>query len=467
MSNVWRGIVTTTDVLKKGIGHFPHNGRMTGFWKDLWIGSQTLISMAFGLVSEIEEETVNMYWTPNIDQNCDKIDSKLPEAVAEQLRAYHMLEEEEVIDNVYWSAESSCTFSVCSAYNLICENAWSINDREWEHIWKIKAPKKMRSFIWLAKHKRIMCNSNRKRRSFTQDDKCVNCQREIEGVDNVLRRCPKAKEVWENMFSAMTNMRWWHDGCDHQIEKNLKTKTVLEDKGYWNEAFVIIAWRIWRWQNDDIFRGETRSIKQKTAWIISQCKEVTKAFMKKLTLGGLMNEIERRWLRWEKPEQGWWKLNYDGCVKDGGRQTGYGGVVRDNNGDWKFGFSFNLGSCTIDEAEAWGILRGFKIAWDKGIRQVEVECDLLRVIKWMQALEVGNKVQGPIKNIIESCKQLLKREQRVKFNHIYREQNQVAGLLAKNALAYDRGGQVYTRPPIKIESILEDDVWGLRRTRNV
>lgn len=58
--------------------------------------------------------------------------------------------------------------------------------------------------------------------------------------------------------------------------------------------------------------------------------------------------------------------------------------MRDFSGKWVFGFSFNLGVCNIDEAEAWGIFKGLSIAWEKGIKHVEVECDSLRVVNWSQ-----------------------------------------------------------------------------------
>lgn len=96
--------------------------------------------------------------------------------------------------------------------------------------------------------------------------------------------------------------------------------------------------------------------------------------------------------------------------------------------------------------EAWGILRGLTIAWEKGIKQVEVECNSLIVIHWMRSENYEDKVIVPIKNIITKC-EMMKTNWRVKLFHAYREQNLVANTLARKALDIDKGDCVFNRPP--------------------
>lgn len=52
-----------------------------------------------------------------------------------------------------------------------------------------------------------------------------------------------------------------------------------------------------------------------------------------------------------------------------------GGVIRDQVGNWLLGYSRHLGSCSILEAELWGIFEGINMAWSLGVRRIEVECD--------------------------------------------------------------------------------------------
>ncbi|MBA0675013.1 hypothetical protein Goari_016580, partial [Gossypium aridum] len=54
-------------------------------------------------------------------------------------------------------------------------------------------------------------------------------------------------------------------------------------------------------------------------------------------------------------------LNTDGVVQLGFGNAAAGGVVRDANGDWIFGYNRCLGKCSIFNAELWGILEGLRL----------------------------------------------------------------------------------------------------------
>ena len=51
-------------------------------------------------------------------------------------------------------------------------------------------------------------------------------------------------------------------------------------------------------------------------------------------------------IRWERPNQGWMKLNTDGSSLGNPEFAGGGGVVRDEHGNWIVGFSRKIGRTT-------------------------------------------------------------------------------------------------------------------------
>ncbi|MBA0585704.1 hypothetical protein Gorai_016471, partial [Gossypium raimondii] len=55
-------------------------------------------------------------------------------------------------------------------------------------------------------------------------------------------------------------------------------------------------------------------------------------------------------------------LNTDGVVQLDTENASVGGVARDMNGQWLFGFYRYLGQCSIFDAELWGIFEGLKLA---------------------------------------------------------------------------------------------------------
>ncbi|MBA0792493.1 hypothetical protein Gohar_016987 [Gossypium harknessii] len=54
-------------------------------------------------------------------------------------------------------------------------------------------------------------------------------------------------------------------------------------------------------------------------------------------------------------------INIDGAVQLDSGNVAAGGVVRDENGYWIFGYNRRLEKCSIFYAELWGILEGLKL----------------------------------------------------------------------------------------------------------
>lgn len=124
-----------------------------------------------------------------------------------------------------------------------------------------------------------------------------------------------------------------------------------------------------------------------------------------------------------------------------------GGATRDDQGNWKTGFLANLGPCSVDEAEAWGIYYGLKLAWDKGLRKVILECDSKRLVDWLTKDGSRDEIRGPIANLVNRCKTMMGQDREVRMTHVFREQNRVVDHMAKKVSNYDRGLQVFDIPP--------------------
>lgn len=62
------------------------------------------------------------------------------------------------------------------------------------------------------------------------------------------------------------------------------------------------------------------------------------------------------------------------------RSAGCGGVLCDEDGQCLGGFARQLGSCVAFLAELWGVYLGLKLAFRKGYRRLEVQCDSWSVV---------------------------------------------------------------------------------------
>ncbi|MBA0562257.1 hypothetical protein Golob_007317, partial [Gossypium lobatum] len=78
---------------------------------------------------------------------------------------------------------------------------------------------------------------------------------------------------------------------------------------------------------------------------------------------------------------GWNFINTDGVVKLELGSATAGGVMRDENDDWGFGYNQFLGKCLIFDTELWGILDDLKIIQQRGNDKVIIQSDSLRLLK--------------------------------------------------------------------------------------
>ncbi|KAK8517227.1 hypothetical protein V6N12_032423 [Hibiscus sabdariffa] len=76
---------------------------------------------------------------------------------------------------------------------------------------------------------------------------------------------------------------------------------------------------------------------------------------------------------WSKPPQGWIKVNTDGARNPSTSFVCCGGIGRDENMLWCFGYSKKIGICSTYDAELWAIYEGLSTAWSLGYFKVIIE----------------------------------------------------------------------------------------------
>ena len=82
-------------------------------------------------------------------------------------------------------------------------------------------------------------------------------------------------------------------------------------------------------------------------------------------------QITKEWLGtycitligWNPPKAGCHSHNTNDWVTDSHFSTVGGGLLRVCSGKWVAGFSKNLVSCSMEEAELWALIFGLQLAW--------------------------------------------------------------------------------------------------------
>ncbi|KAK7318076.1 hypothetical protein RJT34_02774 [Clitoria ternatea] len=86
---------------------------------------------------------------------------------------------------------------------------------------------------------------------------------------------------------------------------------------------------------------------------------------------------------WEPSASGWIKRNSDASIVQQGLAA-CGGILRNQDGNFICSFACNLGSCSIMQAQLWGILKGIKLAKSRGFNRISTDSESLSAVKIYQ-----------------------------------------------------------------------------------
>ncbi|XP_050214265.1 uncharacterized protein LOC126665493 [Mercurialis annua] len=172
---------------------------------------------------------------------------------------------------------------------------------------------------------------------------------------------------------------------------------------------------------------------------------------------GYISPITRpiKWCRWKGPDIGWIKLNTDGSIDR--EYAGFGGLLRDYNGDAICGFVSKAALNDIFLVELWAIWRGLVLASGLGIKVIWVESDSLSAVKTI------NKEQSYSQRAAECLNHiwfLLKKFEKHRISHAWRETNKAADYLSRMVLERNDVVLVPVQFPSTLQNIIKDDAQG-------
>ena len=101
-------------------------------------------------------------------------------------------------DSSHWCLNGNGKFDIRSYYNKIWGG--SIPSFPWKGIWKVKIPKMVAFFMWIAAYGRILTLNNLMLRGLSLVNRCCMCCCKEETVDHLLRHCLVAHSLWVRML---------------------------------------------------------------------------------------------------------------------------------------------------------------------------------------------------------------------------------------------------------------------------
>ncbi|KAL5218674.1 hypothetical protein ABZP36_019358 [Zizania latifolia] len=139
-------------------------------------------------------------------------------------------------------------------------------------------------------------------------------------------------------------------------------------------------------------------------------------------------------VRWMPPRAGYFKLNFDGSVyRDGSDRASIGGAIRGPDGRVVAAFAEKTEHSTVGVVEARALIRGLRLALACSVKRLVVEGDDLVLVQLLRGEETQTRIPAAMHDEILG---LLRCFAGSEVRHVYREGNQVAHVLCRQAYNY-------------------------------
>ncbi|WCJ31985.1 Polynucleotidyl transferase ribonuclease H-like superfamily protein [Euphorbia peplus] len=453
------------DDFMSGLSWSIGNGKLTSLWDDKWLDNRIL-----RLETTRPVETIHSNWKVSdcfddaTGRKWDILESYFDEEILLRLHVIIGTRALDIGDMPYWSNSTNGSFSCKSAYSMLMSRVSETHSTDiFKSIWKLKIPHRNKHFAWLCLNNRLLTNVERHRRHLTDHVSCPRCQLTSESICHALRGCNVSAGTWKEIIPRHFWMEFFFMSADNWFKVCLKKDDTSFGFNNWKQVFVITTGTLWTWRNKSLFDSNFFLPSSRGRCVRTMIEENDNCWHYNNSKHSKPQRTEC-WLSWSKLDSPFWKLNTDGACLETNGHIAAGGVLRDNNGDWKGGFLHNIGRGNSFEAELWGILSGLHLAIARGISNLVVESDCAEAVNFINDICPAHH---PSRSLIRSIQLLREKFETIRFFHVFRECNRCADVLAKSALASPLGVYVLDQVPLEIKQMIIDDLLGVALPRNV
>ncbi|CAN1792527.1 Putative ribonuclease H protein At1g65750 [Linum perenne] len=454
-SNIWRGICHAWPCMMAGARAGVRDGQLTSFWESKWLDSGIILGN-WAAVAEPEFNPLDRvadFVIGDEGWDLEKLNKLLPSDIVEQVVGRSPPRDDLGPDIWVWGYNHDGRFTVKSAYNMITAQNAPRTGINWDKVWKWEGPYRIKSFLWLAVHGRLLTNSERVRRHLATSAACPRCGAASESVAHALRDCPLAADSWNHTGFDGSDRVWRGPVADWVMNGLLSAKGLL---------FGVTAWMIWKNRNEVIFSNSSASGLQTAQRSINWANTITEAFQHENRCFGPQGL--KRWenIAWEPGPADWVTINTDGSCLASIRKASAGGIIRRADGRGLVAFTMNLGACTVTRAEIRGAIGGLELAWDYGFRRVELQLDSKVVVSMLLSSEEPEHQQAAE---VLHFRNLCKRSWEVRIRHIFREANKAADFLANHRYNFPFGIHLFPLSDCNLGHILRYDCLNISEPR--
>ncbi|GAU43217.1 hypothetical protein TSUD_301040 [Trifolium subterraneum] len=382
VSVIWNSLAKAMHILRDGITLKIGDGN-SSFWYDSWVFKEKLSSVVPFVDIHDTALKINEVWN-NGEWNLQHLYTNIPQYVADAIKSLQQCIVSDLPDIWTWQNDNTGIYSTKDAYIWLLDPMHINNLTGWHWIWQLCIPANIQFFLWQLVHESIPTRAFLHHRHVCSTDLCPRCSAAAETIDHCLFLCADSVSVW-NMCGL------------HAIPYSLQST----DR---------ISW------NDLVFNHHRESVETIVAKIHSLVLACSAAFNSPSSMGESV--VPQRRMSWSRPAAGIMCLNVDGSLLSSKNSAGYGGLLRDNHGDFIWGYYGVAAAQNILYAEIMAIYQGLKLCWENGYRKVLCCSDSLLAVNLIRQ---GGTPHHRFANEIHNIRKMLENDREVVITHTLRE----------------------------------------------
>jgi len=186
--------------------------------------------------------------------NWERISYDLPREIKEQICAIPMQLWGEKEDTMMWKFTRDGEFSMALAYAQLRPEDTKNQTFEGHWIWKLDIWPKITSFLWLCFHDSVLVKQVIAKRGINCDPRCPLCRNRDESIAHMLKDCPFALNLWEQIGVPQPLTSSFHLDLLEWLKRNCLCSNQFHIKGIpWSFLFLFTVWELWKHRNGVVF----------------------------------------------------------------------------------------------------------------------------------------------------------------------------------------------------------------------
>lgn len=420
------------DLLRDNIGKAIGNGQTTSVWKDSWISLDSNLR-PYGPINENALDLrVSDLLTSDLRWNKQRIAEVLPE-LSDQIQA--LQPSRSGAEDVYiWQPLPSGIYTTKSGYNLAANTprqislSTNLQEFNWvKDVWSIKAPPKLRVFIWSILKKAISLGENFQRRGLLSNIACPRCG-DLETPMHAFFLCSFAQEVWQKApITSMVQI----DAADDFQSFLVKSRQIkcLPPTGITTPILPWLCWSLWIARNKLIFDDRKLTPSEVILSVLTSAREWVQA--QDTIPQKHKGSPQAAPLHRDDRTRQITTCNTDASWNSTTRKAGLAWIISSPTSNHTHEGSLCTGNVKSPLiAEALAIRSGLLAAADLDITNLRICSDSQTLIRAIQNRHQIKKVFGIIFDIMQISSAFAS----ISFSFVPRSENRQADLLAKRAL---------------------------------